>query len=119
MNDFRELKVWQKARFIVKEVYSLTSKFPIEEKYALISQIKRATISISSNIAEGSGRSTKPDFAKFLDISLGSCYEVESDLIIAADLSFISENALNIIIPKIQEIEKMLIGLINSVRSKR
>ena len=119
MNNFRELKVWQKARAIVKDIYFLTSKFPVEEKYALTSQIKRATVSISSNIAEGSGRSTKPDFAKFLDISLGSCYEVESDLIIASDLSFISEIELEKIIPKIQEIEKMLVGLINSVRSRK
>ncbi len=118
MNNFRELIVWQKARAIVKEVYFLTKKFPNDEKYALTSQIKRATTSISSNIAEGSGRSTNPDFAKFLDISLGSCYEVENDFILAADLLFISENELKTIISKIIEIERMLVGLINSIRKK-
>ena len=118
MNNFRDLKVWQKARLIVKDVYFLTKNFPNDEKYALTSQIKRATISISSNIAEGSGRSTNPDFAKFLDISLGSCYEIKNDFIIASDLLFISEKELKTIIDKIQEIERMLIGLINSIRKK-
>lgn len=118
MNNFRELKVWQKARAIVKDVYLLTKKFPNDEKYALTSQIKRAAISISSNIAEGSGRSTNSDFAKFLDISLGSCYEIEHDFILASDLLFISENELKTIISKIIEIERMLVGLINSIRKK-
>ena len=118
MNNFRELKVWQKARAIVKDVYFLIKKIPNDEKYALTSQIKHATISISSNIAEGSGRSTDPDFAKFIDISLGSCYEVENDFILASDLLFISGDELKIITNKIQEIKRMLIGLINSIRRK-
>ena len=118
MNNFRELKVWLKARAIVKDVYLLTKQFPNDEKYALTSQIKRVTTSISSNIAEGSRISTNPDFAKFLDISLGSCYEVENDFILASDLLFISENELKTIISKIIEIERMLVGLLNSIRKK-
>ncbi len=118
MNNFRELKVWQKARLITKDIYFLVTKFPVDERYALVSQVKRATVSISANIAEGSGRNTKADFAKFLDISLGSCYEVESHLIISSDLGFVNESALNEILPKIQEVEKMLIGLIASVRKR-
>ena len=118
MNNFRELKVWQKARAIVKDVYLLTKQFPNDEKYALTSQIKRVTTSISSNIAESSGISTNPDFAKFLDISLGSCYEVENDFILASDLLFILENELKTIISKIIEIERMLVGLLNSIRKK-
>jgi four helix bundle protein len=118
MNNFRELKVWQKARAIVKDVYGLTISFPDDEKYALTSQIKRASVSISSNIAEGSGRNTDADFAKFLDISLGSCYEIENDFILASDLLFISKNELKTITDKIQEIERMLIGLMNSLRKK-
>jgi four helix bundle protein len=94
MNNFRELKVWQKARAIVKDVYNLTIGFPEDEKYALTSQIKHASVSISSNIAKGSGRNTDTDFAKFLDISLGSCYEIENDFILTSDLLFISKNEL-------------------------
>ena len=116
MNNFRELKVWQQARAIVKDVYFLLGNFPNDEKYALTSQIKCATISISSNIAEGTGRSIKPDFAKVLDISPGSYYKIENDFILTSDLLFIFEDEFKIIINKIQEIERMLIKQINSIR---
>ena len=116
MNNFRELKVWQKARSFTKDMYYLLKKYPVEEKFALVSQMKRATISISSNIAEGSGRYTNNDFARFLDIALGSAYEIENQLILSYDLEFINKNDLNEFVIKIQEIEKMISGLIKSVR---
>jgi len=82
MHNFRELKIWQKSRDFVSEVYTITSKFPEKEKHVLISQINRSVISISSNIAEGSGRNGIKDFQRFLDIAIGSAFELESQLII-------------------------------------
>ena len=116
MNNFRELKVWQKTRSFTKEMYYLLKKYPADEKFALVSQMKRATISISSNIAEGSGRYTDKDFARFLDIALGSAYEIENQLILSNDLEFINNSDLNEFVNKIQEIEKMISGLIKSIR---
>ena len=116
MNNFRELKVWQKARVHTKNSYAILKKFPQEELYGLTSQIKRATISITSNIAEGSGRNTDADFSRFLDIALGSCFEVDSQYILALDLGFVNEADYQEINSEITEIERMLIGLINSIR---
>ncbi|MEN8136927.1 MAG: four helix bundle protein [Bacteroidota bacterium] len=108
MHNFRKLKVWQKAVKLVKPVYKLASKLPVEENYALTSQIKRACSSISANIAEGAGRNTDKDFAKFLSIAQGSCFELESHLIVADTLEFISEDDLKAMEINIIEIEKML-----------
>ncbi len=119
MNNFQNLKVWQKSRVFTKEAYLVLQKMPIDERYGLTSQLKRAIISISSNIAEGSGRNTDADFSRFLDISLGSCYEVESQFILAFDLNFISDSEYEIMKELINEIEKMLIGLIKSKRKKQ
>ncbi len=118
MNNFRELKVWQKARVLTKKSYALLSKFPTDEKFGLVSQIKRATISIPSNIAEGSGRNTEMDFSRFLDIALGSCYEIETQYILSMDLNFITKAECDDIINDIVEIERMIIGLINSKRKR-
>ena len=118
MNNFQNLKVWQKSRVFTKEAYSVLQKMPIDERYGLTSQLKRAIISISSNIAEGSGRNSDADFLRFLDISLGSCYEVESQFVLASDLGFISNNEFNLMKELINEIEKMLIGLMKSKRNK-
>ena len=118
MNNFRELKVWQKARILTKKSYSLLLKFPTSEKFGLVSQIKRATISIPSNIAEGSGRKTDLDFLRFLDIALGSCYEIETQYILSMDLDFITKEECDDIIDDIVEIERMIIGLINSKRNR-
>ena len=118
MNNFRNLLVWQKSRAFTKKAYLVLQKMPIDERYGLTSQLKRAIISISSNIAEGSGRNTDADFSRFLDISLGSCYEVESQFTLALDLSFISESEYRLMKELINEIEKMLIGLIKSKRKK-
>jgi len=109
-HNFKELKVWQKARLLVVEVYKLTAKFPSSEKFSLISQINRAVVSISSNIAEGAGRNTNKDFAHFLDIAIGSSFEIESQLMIAKDLGFITENDLTEILRQLNEIQKMLVG---------
>ena len=91
MHNFKKLKVWTKAREIVKEIYLLSKKFPIEEKFGLISQIQRASVSIPSNIAEGSGRSSEKDFLKFLNLAISSEYELETHILLAFDLEYIKK----------------------------
>ncbi len=108
MHNFKNLKIWQKSRLLVKEVFLLTRDFPIEEKFGLVSQILRSAYSIPSNIAEGSGRTTNKEFARFLDIALGSAFELETQLILASDIDYLSENKLQEIQNLLQEIQKMI-----------
>jgi four helix bundle protein len=118
MHNFKELKVWQISRKLVKEVYEITSTFPATEKYGLISQIRRCTVSIPTNIAEGAGRNTDKDFSHFLNISLGSAYELETLLILSLDVEFISSEQLESLTTKISEIQKMTYGLIKTLRQE-
>ena len=108
MHNFKNLKIWQKSRLLVKEVFLLTRDFPIEEKFGLVSQILRSAYSIPSNIAEGSGRTTNKEFARFLDIALGSAFELETQLILASDIDYLAENKLQEIQKLLQEIQKMI-----------
>ena len=87
MKNFKELIIWQKGIEITKKVYQLSKQFPGEEKFGLISQITRAVVSIAANIAEGSSRNSDKDYARFLQISLGSAFEVQTYLIIAKELN--------------------------------
>ena len=107
MHNFRELKVWQKARILVKEVYMFTKDLPDEEKFGLTSQMRRASVSIPSNIAEGTGRRTNKEFGRFLDIAIGSAYELETPLILCLDLDFVSQKKFVELEEKIQEVERM------------
>jgi len=118
MNNFKKLIVWQKARVFVKEIYQISSKFPKEELFGLTAQIRRATISIVLNIAEGSGRNSYKDFAHFLDVAFGSALEVEAPIILSLDLEFITIEEHDILNLKIQEIQKMIKKLIDSIRNK-
>jgi four helix bundle protein len=115
MHKFKELTAWQKSRTLVKEIYDLTKSFPKEEMYGLTSQIRRATISIPTNIAEGAGRRTNPQFLNFLDYALGSTIELENLLILSNDLQFISEENLKKNETKWIEIQKMLYGLMSKL----
>lgn len=115
MHNFRELFVWKKARIFVKDIYVLTSNFPKEEIYGLTSQLKRASISIPLNIAEGSGRTDK-EFIHFLRIARSSAFEVETILYLCLDLSLISENVFNSEIQKVVELQKMISGLMNKIK---
>ena len=118
MHNFKELKVWQLSRRLVKEVYETTKSFPAEEKYGLTSQLRRCAVSIPTNISEGSGRKTDKDFAQFLSISLGSAYELETLLILSFDVNFISQVQLEELSIKISEIQKMIFGLIKTLRQE-
>ena len=118
MHNFKELKIWQLSRQLVKEVYELTSTFPLEEKYGLISQIRRCVVSIPTNVAEGCGRKTNKDFSHFLNISLGSAYELETLLTLSLDLQFISNEQHEAFSIQLSEIQKMIFGLIKTLRQE-
>lgn len=101
---------------VVKEVYLHTVPFPSHEKFGLSSQIRRCAISVPSNIAEGSAKSSERDFTRFLEISLGSSFELETQLLLAKELDFLSESALSDLILKLHEVQKMIVGLTKSLR---
>ena len=112
MNSFRNLNVYIQAKELVKQVYELLKTFPKEEQYALCDQLRRAVISVPSNIAEGSGRNSQKDQAHFYNIAYGSLMEVFSQLDIACDLGYISQEEFNQLESLINEEAKMLSGLI-------
>ena len=113
-NNYKNLKIWNLGIEIVDDVFELLSEFPKDEKYGLTSQISRCSISIPSNIAEGSSRTDK-SFSHFLDISLGSSFELETQLIIAQKRNYLSETQLKSIEEKIQEFQKMTMGFQNKL----
>ena len=107
--------VWQKSRTLAKNIFLLVSDFPREERFELVNQIRRATISIPSNIAEGTGRNSDKDFCRFLDIALSSAYELETQIILSYDLDYLTEKVFNDITTDVQEVQKMLFGLKRSL----
>ena len=115
--NFHNYKVWQDAVDLATLVYNTTSKLPWFEKKGLCDQLQRAVVSISSNIAEGAGRPTDADFAHFLDQSLGSANEVESQLLISKNLRYISEEQFCQLTNNLTNIQKQLTGLIASIQS--
>lgn len=116
MRDFRKYEVWNVAMRFGKKIYQLTSQFPPEERYGMISQIRRASVSITSNIAEGCSRSSEKDFARFIEISLGSAFEVESLLRFSHLLEFIEEKDLTKYLEELSGIQKMLNSLYSKLR---
>lgn len=115
MKNFKELKIWQKGIDIAVSCYQLTDSFPSTEKFNITSQINRAGVSVPSNIAEGSSRSSEKDYARFIEISLGSCFELETQLLIAQRLQFGNGEKLENLIAEISEEEKMLAGFLKSL----
>ncbi|MCW3788062.1 four helix bundle protein [Plebeiibacterium sediminum] len=115
MHNFRELKVWQKGRILVKEIYLLTLNFPKAETFGLTDQMRRASVSIPANIAEGSGRKSNKDFKRFLEYAYGSALELETHIYLSYDVNYIDEPTLNNFLKIIHEIEKMITGLDNSI----
>ena len=115
--NFREYKVWQDAVDFATMVYEVTSQLPWFEKKGLCDQLQRAVVSISSNIAEGAGRPSDSDFVHYLDMALGSAYEVETQLIISNKIGYIDENKFGELYSGIQTIERQLLALIRSIRT--
>ena len=119
MHNFKELKVWQKARKLSKLIYIQTRDFPKEELYGMTSQMRRCAISISSNIAEGCGRGTDSQLLHFLGVSQGSAFELESQVILAADLSLLAGESAGSLLSELEEIQKMIRGFRNSLQNKK
>lgn len=119
MRNFRELEVWKGSRKLVKEIYLITKQLPEEEKYGLISQINRCAISIPANIAEGSAKYSQKDFIRFLQISLGSSYELETHILLCEDLNFIKAETSVHVTAKIQKLQKQIASLIKYNNSKQ
>ena len=116
MQDFRNLLVWQKSHDLVLQVYRSSRDFPREESYGLTSQMRRAAISIPSNVAEGCGRGSDPDFARFLVIAMRSASELEYQLLLSRDLGYLDSITHQSLEEKIVEIKKMLTSLIQRIR---
>src|SRR3954471_20725605 len=118
MGNFRELLVWKRSQDLALEVYRSTTSFPKEERYGLAAQMRRAAVSVISNIAEGCGRQGDRELAYFLRIARGSVRELECQLLLARDLSYIEEETGTNLNESCDEISRMLTGLIGTVRSK-
>ena len=111
VRNYKDLDVWKKAMDLAVDVYALTENFPSSETYGLTMQMRRAAVSVPSNIAEGQARVSTKDFKRFLSISLGSLFELETQLILANRLGYIEKARFGIVLEKLQEIARMLRGL--------
>lgn len=116
---FRDLLVWQKAMGLTKNIYRLTESLPQKETFGLQSQIRRAAVSVPSNIAEGHGRLDDGHFRQFLAVSRGSLFELQTQVELCADLGYLNANAFREVMEQCEEIAKMLNGLIGSIAKDR
>lgn len=114
MRDFTDLAVWQRAYKLALDVYEVTAAFAIAEKYGLTAQLRRCSVSVAANIAEGSKKRSQADFARFLNIAEGSAAETQCLLMFARDLAFIPQERAGVLLKEIDEISRML----NALRSK-
>ncbi len=112
IKNFKDLKIWQKGIRLAKEVYLITDDFPSKETYGIVSQMRRAAVSISSNIAEGFMRKHNKEYKQFLYIALGSMVELETQIILSEQLNFLENEECNSIKANIDELNKMITGLI-------
>lgn len=118
MKTHKDLDAWRLSIDLVSEIYKLTQQFPSEEKFGLTNQIRRAAVSVPSNIAEGAARSSIKEYERFLYIALGSLSEVETQLIIALNLEYMNKEEFNIYSQKLDKVLKLLTGLIKFVQNK-
>lgn len=119
MKNFRSLKVWEKGHQLALGVYMSTAPFPRDERYGLTSQIRRAGVSVPANIAEGCGREGDADFARFLQIAMGSASELEHLLLLAHDLNFLKSLDYERVAGNVTEVKSMLTSLIQKLRADR
>lgn len=115
MKNYKELHIWQKGIEIVKQVYMLTKQFPETEKFGIVSQMTRAATSIPANIAEGSSRDSDKDYARFLQLSLGSAFEVQTYLVIVKELNWVSPDKINSVEVLLEEEIKMIHRFISTL----
>lgn len=114
-HNFKKLKIWQSAMLLCNVVFKITNEFPKSELYSLTSQVNRSVVSVPSNIAEGSSRSSQKDFKRFLEISLGSLFELQTQLVLANYKKYINNKELIDIEERIEELQKMISGFIKSL----
>lgn len=107
MHRFKELTIWKLSREFCSDIYEVTISFPETEKFGIINQLRRASVSVPSNIAEGCSRKSNKDFSRFLEIAIGSMYELETQLLISNDLGFVSKEKTRELIEKLNGIIKM------------
>ena len=119
MRDFRDIKVWSKSHRLALEVYEASRKFPGEERYGLTSQMRRSAASIPTNIAEGCGRGSEADFARFLQIAAGSASELEDQLLLARDLKLLNQHAYEPLNRDVTEVKRMLHSFIATLKADR
>jgi|ERR1017187_3007828 four helix bundle protein len=117
MQDFRKLQVWQKRHQLSLEVYRITVNFPRREIFGLSSQVRRAAVSITANLAEGCGRNTDADLVRFVQMAFGSACELESHLELARDLKYLSSSDHRKLLDQVVEIKRMLSGLLSKIRT--
>jgi four helix bundle protein len=118
MNNYKELNVWKYSILLAKDIFKLVKKFPRDEKFSTIDQIKRCTISISSNIAEGSGRNSEKEFVHFLAIAYGSSCELDSLLTVCKEVEYITENEAKDYSSRVLLIQKMIRSLQTSIKKR-
>ena len=119
VKQFRELKVWQKAMVLARQIYSMTAQFPKQEMFCLTSQMRRAAVSVPSNIAEGQGQLTDKAFILYLTRARGSLYELETQAELAESLGYLKKPALDETLSECREVGRMLHGLLNSMREEK
>jgi four helix bundle protein len=117
--SYRDLAVWKRAMKLAKTTYRVTSRFPSEERFGLTNQIRRAAVSIPSNLAEGHARSGAAEFGRFISISMGSVAELETQMILAGELEYVGSETTEAILEELDEIGKMLRGLARSIQARR
>ncbi|AOW20261.1 four helix bundle protein [Urechidicola croceus] len=118
MHNFKELNVWKEAKDFSVEVFKITNTFPKSELYGITSQINRASVSIPSNIAEGASRKSDKDFSRFIQIALGSSFELETQLIISNEINYLDEITFNKVIEQLNKIQKMLFNFNRHLQNK-
>ena len=119
MQDFRKLMVWRAARELTRFVYALTADFPSSEEFGLKAQMRRASVSVCSNIAEGCGRRSQRDFRRLLDVSMGSACELQCELILSFDLELITEGTLDATLGRLVEVKRMLTRLMRRLLTNK
>ncbi|MDR6807859.1 four helix bundle protein [Dyadobacter sp. BE34] len=118
MRDFRKYGVWEQSHKLVLELYRLTKSFLVDEKFGLVSQIRRAVVSVPTNICEGCGKTSEREFARFLGISFGSCQEVEYLSLLSKDLGFLDIHSYDLVQSEITSIKKQLYHLIKKLNAE-
>lgn len=118
MHRFKELNVWKKAMIVSEMVYECIANFPKDERYGITSQISRSAVSIPSNIAEGAGRGSNKEFIQFLNIALGSSFELETQLILANKFKYLNQENLENITKEINDVQNMIYGLQNKLKQQ-